>query len=102
MYSMPAGLMSSRVIWTVSSPGLRLLSSAGGIELSFSVLAETELSLSAFAETELSAMLPVSSSPADTVAGKVNKEAKSPPQTRTAGRTLFILEISECIIEKSC
>ena len=39
---------------------------------------------------------------ADTVAGKVNKEAKSPPQTRTAGRTLFILEIIECIIEKSC
>jgi hypothetical protein len=47
-------------------------------------------------------MLPVSSSPADTVAGKVNKEAKSPPQTSAAGRTLFILEISEFIIEKSC
>ena len=94
--------MSSRVIWTVSSPGLRLLSSAGGIELLFSVLAETELSPSVTAETELSAMLSVRSSLADTVMGKVNKETKSPPQTRAAGRTLFILEISECIIEKSC
>jgi hypothetical protein len=54
MYSMPAGLMSSRVTWIVSS-GLGMLSSGGETALSPSASAETELSSSVYAETELSA-----------------------------------------------